>query len=152
MKFGISTWLIWALVLIIQNFAFTFVSRARNSGSIKRHMIASVGSNGVWFLSQTIIFSQMFKIMKGDYGLMMAVFVGVYYTIWTMAGSLIAHYHALRNEKGKARVGAFKDSAQITKAEWEWFKNAVLNGYERIRPEQDITKMPPPMPGQGAKI
>lgn len=49
------TWILWGVLLIIQNMSFTLVSRARNSGSIKFHAVASVGSNGVWFASQAII-------------------------------------------------------------------------------------------------
>ena len=37
----------WALLLILQNMAFTWVSRARNSGSLGYHAIASICSNGV---------------------------------------------------------------------------------------------------------
>lgn len=125
MKFTFSTWLIWAVVLLIQNFAFTFVSRARSSGSLKRHLVASIGSNGVWFLSQTIIFSQMFKIMKGDYGLKTAIFVGVYYTAFTVTGSILAHYWALKTEKGKSRVGAFKDEAKFTLKEGELIRSVM---------------------------
>jgi hypothetical protein len=51
-----NTWIIWAGVLLAQNFSFTFVSRARNSGSLKRHVIAALASNGVWFWGQGIVF------------------------------------------------------------------------------------------------
>jgi len=116
---NLTSWVVWAIVLLAQNFAFTFVSRARNSGSLKRHMIASVFSNGVWFVSQLIIFSQMFAIMTGKYGIPMAVFTSIYYTAFTMLGSLLAHYYSLRSEKGTSRVGGHKDVATFTKAEGE---------------------------------
>jgi hypothetical protein len=118
-------WCVWAIVLIIQNFAFTFVSRARNSGSIYRHMVASIFSNGVWFLSQIIIFSQMFAMMTGKYGLKTAIFVGAYYTVFTMAGSLLAHYFSLLNEKGKGAVGANKKYHQVTAEEWGELKQII---------------------------
>ena len=45
-----NIWLLWAVNLLAQNFCFTFVSRARNSGSLKRHVVAAIASNGVWML------------------------------------------------------------------------------------------------------
>jgi hypothetical protein len=101
-------WLLWAPVLVAQNFAFTFVSRARNSGSLRRHMIAAIFSNGVWFLSQIIIFSVLFQAMTGKLGWRLQIAAGIYYTVFTMAGSLLAHYWSLKTEKGLARVGAYK--------------------------------------------
>jgi len=120
------TWLIWAPVLVAQNFAFTFVSRARNSGSLKRHMVAGIASNGVWFISQIIIFSKMFAMMTGKYGVSMAIFTAVYYTAFTLLGSLLAHYWSLKNEKGKAAVGASARYAQISNEEWQAVKAAAL--------------------------
>jgi hypothetical protein len=112
-------WLLWGVILIAQNFAFTFVSRARNSGSLARHAVAGVASNGVWFLSQTFVFRQMLAMMTGKYGVGMAIFIGLFYTTLTLAGSILAHYWALHTEKGKSAVGASKKYAQITKDDWE---------------------------------
>ena len=120
------TWLIWAPVLVAQNFAFTFVSRARNSGSLKRHLIAGIASNGVWFVSQIIIFSKMFAMMTGKYGLGMAIFTALYYTAFTLLGSLVAHYWSLKNEKGKSAVGASAKYAQIPIDEWQKVKAAAI--------------------------
>jgi len=120
------TWLYWAPILVAQNFAFTFVSRARNSGSLSRHMVAGLASNGVWFISQIIIFSKMFAMMTGKYGIGMAIFTALYYTLFTLVGSLVAHYWSLLNEKGKAAVGASARYAQITKEEWQTVKAAAL--------------------------
>jgi hypothetical protein len=41
--------ILWFLLLVLQNAAFTWVSRARNSGSIGYHAIAAVFSNGIPF-------------------------------------------------------------------------------------------------------
>lgn len=122
------TWIYWAPVLVAQNFAFTFVSRARNSGSLGRHMVAGLASNGVWFVSQIIIFSKMFKMMTGGYGIGMAVFTALYYTAFTLFGSLLAHYWSLKNEKGRAAVGASKKYAQIPVEEWERVRESILIG------------------------
>lgn len=122
---ALHEWIMWAFILIAQNFAFTFVSRARNSGSVIRHMVASVFSNGIWFVSQLIIFTAMFQMMIGKYGLKMQIFTAVFYTAFTMLGSLAAHVFSLRNEKGKAAVGANKKYAQIPVSEWEEVKKLV---------------------------
>lgn len=120
-----NLWVLWAFILIAQNFAFTFVSRARNSGSIKRHVIAAVFSNGVWFISQTIIFSKLFEYISGKHGLLWAAAVGLYYTLFTIIGSVSAHYFSLANEKGKTAVGATKKYAQITPEQWNEVLKAI---------------------------
>ena len=113
-----NMWIAWAVILLAQNFSFTFISRARNSGSLKRHVVAAVASNGVWFLSQGIIFTKLYKVMTGEYGWRMAMFTGLFYTVFTLIGSVSAHYFSLRTEKGKSAVGASKKYAQITADEW----------------------------------
>jgi hypothetical protein len=149
-------WLLWALLLIAQNFAFTFVSRARNSGSIARHAFASVFSNGIWFASQMVIFQKLFKLMTGGYGWKLGVFTAAFYTVFTMTGSLLAHYHALRSEKGKAAVGANKKYAQITVEDW----NLVISWAKAQAEAIKVPKVKPTpgnscvygVPGQGAKL
>jgi hypothetical protein len=122
---SISGWALWGFVLILQNFMFTQVSRARNSGSLARHAIAGVFSNGVWFISQTFIFSRMFAMMTGKYGTWAAIGTGAFYTALTLIGSISAHYFALHTEKGKSAVGSNKKYAQITVEEWARIKALV---------------------------
>lgn len=102
-----------------QNFSFTFVSRARNSGSLKRHMVAAFLSNGVWFASQVIATSAFLEILSGKFGWKMTVFAGIFYTLFTLVGSLVAHHYALNSEKGNGAVGANKKFAQVTKEQWD---------------------------------
>ena len=91
----------WAGILVAQNAAFTLVSRARNSKSLLYHGLASVPSNGVWFLSQFILFGEMTRIFKQG-AWYQAALVGVWYTAFTMLGSLGMHYIALHKlEKGR---------------------------------------------------
>jgi len=113
-----TIWFIWAINLLAQNFAFTFVSRARSSGSLKRHVIAAIFSNGVWILQIQILFGAMMDYLTGKHGLLPQIGVGLYYTTFTVCGSVLAHYWALRTEKGKAAVGANSKYAQITNEEW----------------------------------
>ena len=94
----------WFLLLILQNAAFTWVSRARNSGSVSYHAIASVFSNGIFFVSNLFLigiaaqpglpFPEMIKL-------------GVIYIAGTVTGSVLMHVVSMRYlEKGKRKVGA----------------------------------------------
>jgi hypothetical protein len=97
---------LWALLLIVQNFSFTLVSRARNSGSLGFHALAAVGSNGVWFASNFILIDNVISIIKTA-DLHQAVFIGLFYTVFTVAGSLSSHYISMKYiEKGSRRVGS----------------------------------------------
>ena len=102
----ITTYAAWALFLILQNAAFTFVSRARNSGSYALHAIAAVASNGVFIAQQFISFGLLLSVIKGGSWLQ-AVGVGVFYTVFTVIGSVLMHWVGVNYiEKGKRRVGA----------------------------------------------
>lgn len=99
-------WAGWAILLIAQNAAFTWVSRARNSGSLSYHATASVFSNGIWIFSQTIIISLLSSALRsGDIALI--VKVGMFYTMFTVLGSVSMHAFLRRYvERGKRKVGA----------------------------------------------
>ena len=99
------TWALWAVLLIGQNFSFTLVSRARNSGSLGYHALAAVFSNGVWFVSQFILIGSIVDAIKtADVG--KAIALGVFYTVCTIVGSVSSHWFAMRYlEKGKRRIG-----------------------------------------------
>ncbi len=120
-------WVVWAVNLLAQNFMFTIVSRARNSGSLRRHVVAAVGSNGVWILQMQILMGPMLEYLQGRHGLSMQILVGAFYTIFTVAGSVLAHYWALGTEKGKSVVGANVRYAQITREEWDEIKKFVAS-------------------------
>lgn len=118
-------WILWAFVLIAQNFAFTFVSRARNSGSLIKHLQAGFFSNGIWFVSQIFAVGAFMGILSGKLGVLPAIGAGLFYTFFTLLGSLAAHQYALATEKGNARVGAHKDVATFTKAEGELLRQML---------------------------
>lgn len=121
--------LYWGVVLFFQNFAFTYVSRARSSGSITRHAKASLFSNGIWIFSQMLMLGPMFDYLTGKHGHFAQGEVAAFYTVLTMCGSLAAHYWALRTEKGKNAVGASKLYAQVPVAEWKRVQN-ILQGLD----------------------
>lgn len=119
---SLTFWLVWAIFLCWQNYSFTFVSRARNSGSLKRHVIAAIQSNGVWFIQTLFAFTAFKRILEGEYGWKMSLFAVLYYTAFTMTGSIYAHYRSLKNERGKNAVGASVHYAQIPATDWKKYK------------------------------
>jgi hypothetical protein len=99
-------YLAWGLLLILQNAAFTWVRRARNSGSVRWNAVASVFSNGVWFVGQMFIVN-VFLIVRDTGELSVIVPAALFYTAMTTAGSTASQWILLRfAERGKRRVGA----------------------------------------------
>jgi hypothetical protein len=96
----------WAIFLILQNASFTFVSRARNSGSYALHAIAAVCSNGIWIAAQFISLGLIIDAIKsGSWS--QRLLVGAFYTVFTVAGSVAMHWVGVNFiEKGKRKVGA----------------------------------------------
>lgn len=96
-------WFVWGILLICQNAAFTWVSRARNSGSVGYHAIASVSSNGIWILSTWIVIAKVTAATDWTD----RVFVALFYTACTVTGSVLMHWASMRYlETGKRKVGA----------------------------------------------
>jgi len=94
----------WFFLLMIQNAAFTWVSRARNSGSYGYHAIAAVFSNGVWFWSQFLLIGM---VAKPGMPLSKAALLGCVYVAGTVSGSVAMHYASINwLEKGKRKVGS----------------------------------------------
>lgn len=90
---------LWPLALLgfVQNVAFTFVSRGRNSGSLGYHLLASIFSNGIY---AALLFISIDLISQAKANPLPFLIV---YTLTTMSGSIFAHWLAMRVEKGKAR-------------------------------------------------
>lgn len=120
-------WPLWAMLLIAQNFAFTFVSRARNSGSLSRHVKAALLSNAGWFISEMVTVKALLLMLHGGLGIWKDAGLVAFYTTFTVTGSVLAHAWSLHNEKGSTAVGANKKYAQITVDEWEYLKYRVEN-------------------------
>ena len=100
------------VIAFIQNMAFTFVSRSRQSGNPGRHAIAAVFSNSIWFVCNFfILFPEILKsINEGDIWdklLLMLIYVAA-----TVSGSVVmmkinlGHWYIpFLTEKGKDQVG-----------------------------------------------
>lgn len=93
----------WSLLLVVQNAAFTWVSRARNSGSYGYHAVAAIASNGTYFAVQFVLVSMVAQGVTFGRGLLL----GLVYVASTTAGSVLMHWVSIRFlERGKRRVGA----------------------------------------------
>ena len=96
--------LILICVSFVQNMAFTWVSRSRNSGDPSYHRYAAYCSNSIWFATNVLIWHQVWKaIESGEWWYLVAA--GVAYTIATAEGSVFMMKKLLRTETGKQRVG-----------------------------------------------
>lgn len=105
-----------AVVAFIQNMAFTWTSRSRNSGDPDYHRYAAWGSNGVWFLAQLFIFSWLWKPWMENGELWKALVGGLIYIAATTEGSvfmmkvLLGHIKSKWTrwfvEKDKRKVGS----------------------------------------------
>jgi uncharacterized membrane protein YfcA len=79
----------------IQTISFALVSRARNRSSMTYHAIASILSNGVWFLT-------MRELVVAD----MTLSLIMPYTVGTVAGSLTGAKISMWIER---KIGATSD-------------------------------------------
>lgn len=106
MTHDFGTWALMAVLLLLQNASFTFVSRARNSGSYALHVIAAMCSNGVWMTGQFVSLGIIIDVIKGGM-LSEKLFVVGFYTLFTVLGSVGMHWVGINYiEKGKRKVGA----------------------------------------------
>lgn len=98
-------WAVWAVVLVLQAGSSTWASRARNTGSLGYHAVAATGSHGIWFMSSVFMLDTVVGAARGgDWGLV--VRTGIFYTAFTVLGSVLAHWAAMKIETGKRKVGA----------------------------------------------
>jgi len=94
-----------AIVAFLQNMAFTWVSRSRNSGDPNYHRYAAICSNGIWYVTNILITMQVWQSVKtGNWWNMVAV--GVVYVVATTEGSVLMMKILLKKETGKRKVGA----------------------------------------------
>lgn len=93
------SWVLWGLMLLVQNASFTWVSRARNSKSISYHAVAAIASNGVWFLNLGVAVDKLREAHGAQFAL-----TALFYTAFTVIGSVGAHHVLMtRVEKGTRR-------------------------------------------------
>lgn len=101
----ILTLILLAIVSFVQNMAFTWTSRSRNSGDPNYHRYAAWCSNGVWFFCQMLNVKIMWEpLMNGDW--VTVIIGGFVYIIATTEGSVLMMKILLKKEKGKRKVGS----------------------------------------------
>lgn len=96
-----SEWLIWGVLLILQNAAHTATSRARNSKGVAGlwyNGIASIFSNGVWFASQFFIVNMLIAVKDKPHQFALVL---AFYIVLTAFGSVFMHWFMMRWEKTK---------------------------------------------------
>jgi hypothetical protein len=92
----------------IQNMAFTWSSRSRNSGNPNYHRKAAWCSNGIWFACNIMIYkSVLTSLMAGNWPIVIGT--GIVYILCTTEGSVKMMKILLKKEKGSHKVGAGKD-------------------------------------------
>lgn len=101
-----TSWLIWAVLLLIQNASFTMVSRARNSSSVAYHAIAAVFSNGVYFCVLAFAVDKIAQA-RNSHSPLLFIATAAFYTTFTVIGGVSAHSLLMKHiEKGKRRIGS----------------------------------------------
>jgi hypothetical protein len=79
--------LVIMVLAFIQNVSFSIVSRSRNRNNMKYYLIASIFSNGVWFLTfRALVTSQMNLLLFP------------FYTVGTVVGSVCGAKLSMRIE------------------------------------------------------
>ena len=100
-------------ISFIQNMAFTWTSRSRNSGNPKKHFFAAICSNGIWFVCNFfILFPEVLKTLEnGDFG--QRIIVMLIYIMGTTLGSVVmmkinlGHWYVpFLTESEKSKVGS----------------------------------------------
>lgn len=89
----------------VQNMAFTWSSRSRNSGDPGYHRYAAACSNGIWFLMQVILWNSLWQSLTTGEWWKIAL-TGLVYTACTTEGSVQMMKVLIKKEEGKRKVGA----------------------------------------------
>lgn len=89
------SWMVWGVILILQNATFVAVSRARNSDRLGYHAITNVGANGVFIISQFFALEKISTALTSkDWWLASGIFV--FYVIMNLIGGLVTHHQLMK--------------------------------------------------------
>lgn len=103
-------WVLWAILLVLQQLSQTISMRSRMSASYGYHAVAAIASNGIWFASQIILVENTLQLIdtKDPF---QAIAVGLFYLTWTVTGSLMGMWLAGRWEKWMAAKMVLAETA-----------------------------------------
>lgn len=90
-----TEWLIWGILLFLQNAAHTATSRSRNTKNLWYTGIASIFSNGIWFASQFYIVNVLIAVKDNPHAFITTL---IFYIVLTAAGSVASHAYLMRFE------------------------------------------------------
>lgn len=88
-------WIIWGVLLFLQNAAHTATSRSRNTTSLWYTGIASIFSNGIWFASQFYIVNMLIAVKDKPAAFATTL---TFYIALTATGSVASHCYLMRFE------------------------------------------------------
>jgi hypothetical protein len=86
--------IIWAVLLMLQNACFTWVSRSRNSTRVSEHALASVCSNGLFIINLWFSVDYLHHTQGWGQRLMVAAF----YIFFTTVGAVVMHLRLLKRK------------------------------------------------------
>jgi len=99
-------WLaVLAVVAFLQNMAFTWVSRSRNSGDPAYHRWAAYCSNTVWLICHLLVWKHIWGAFQANDITKLIPMIAVY-AIATSEGSVFMMKKLLKTERGSRRVGS----------------------------------------------
>lgn len=94
MKFATMDWVVWAVLLILQNMAHTVTQRAKNQDKLVYTTVASVFSNGIWILSNVMMVGQIVDF-TGSSNWKKGMFVVGFYVLFTTIGTVVGQIAAM---------------------------------------------------------
>ena len=97
-------WIIWAIILFLQQATYLFSGRAKASGSLVYSGIAGLFSHSTWFFANLYFVQSIFQFKDSPWHVKAAVCA--FYVTFTLSGTLTSQWAALRwVERGKMKVG-----------------------------------------------
>lgn len=94
-----------AVLAFIQNMAFTWASRSRNSGDPNYHRYAAWCANSLWLICNLLVWKHIWYALESE-NLYYLIPVFLVYVIATTEGSVLMMKLLIKVEKGKKKVGS----------------------------------------------
>lgn len=151
----------------VQNMAFTFSSRSRNSGDPEYHRKAAWLSNGIYVMTHLSLLGYVYKALLVAHSLPLMLATGIAYVLSTTEGS-VKMMRIMLKEKGKRAVGAAEHIAQIGEEDYRALLERVASlekrgmgevaaGAKAVATEAnnvatDVSQAPVPKPSQGMQV
>jgi len=116
--------------------AFTWSSRSRNSNDANYHRYAAWCSNGIYYLTNSLI--TLYIIKHSEWYAMLIQ--GAIYTVFASEGSVLMMKKLMQREKDKRAVGANDKYAQIPVADWADMRQRVQAIEDTTAPSKEEAK------------